>query len=231
MFPGWTAEQLFQPATSDLIFANGQAQGATPAAGAQSPGRRSSPPRHSACAPSSNRRLPPASTSSSTSPASPAKPCTAPSRPRLTTTSAWASSSPPHGHDPAAAARYEVRSIRLTCLRGRGQHAAVFLASGCPGRSRRPMPLATLPGDRLGRLESTARYPAGRPPLTARYRGTALVRLRRHNALLDAEVTAPPGPGAAVFSGEHDRPGADPGPCCSRDRSQRLAPAPRKARR
>ena len=33
MFPGWTAEQLFQPATSDLIFANGQAPGPTAAAG------------------------------------------------------------------------------------------------------------------------------------------------------------------------------------------------------
>ena len=33
MFPGWTAEQLFQPATSDLTFANGQAQGTTAAAG------------------------------------------------------------------------------------------------------------------------------------------------------------------------------------------------------
>jgi hypothetical protein len=56
-------------------------------------------------------------------------------------------------------------------------------------------------------------------------------QLRRHNALLDAEVTAPPGPRAAVLSSEHDWPGADPGPCYSRGRSQRLAPATRKARR
>ena len=33
MFPGWTAEQLFQPATNDLMYANGNGRGATGVAG------------------------------------------------------------------------------------------------------------------------------------------------------------------------------------------------------
>jgi hypothetical protein len=33
MFPGWTSDQLFQPATSELIYANGQAQASTAASG------------------------------------------------------------------------------------------------------------------------------------------------------------------------------------------------------
>ena len=61
-----------------------------------------------------------------------------------------------------------VRSIRLACLRGRRQRSGLprFRFSGA-----KPPPVlhATLLGDRLGRLESTGRYPAGRPPLTARY--------------------------------------------------------------
>ena len=87
MFPGWTAEQLFQPATSDLMYANGEpVRPQRP--GAQSRDRRSSRPHRSACAPSSSRRSP-ASTSSSTSPDSPGRPCTARSRSRWTR-SAWA---------------------------------------------------------------------------------------------------------------------------------------------
>ena len=39
MFPGWTAEQLFQPATTELLFANGQAPG-----GPMRPGAHAGPP-------------------------------------------------------------------------------------------------------------------------------------------------------------------------------------------
>src|SRR5712691_10865298 len=39
MFPGWTAEQMFQPATPELLYASGQpgGTGITPPAGAPGP--------------------------------------------------------------------------------------------------------------------------------------------------------------------------------------------------
>src|SRR6266705_2234743 len=39
MFPGWTAEQMFQPATPELLYAGGQSgpNGTTPPAGAPGP--------------------------------------------------------------------------------------------------------------------------------------------------------------------------------------------------
>jgi hypothetical protein len=111
-----------------------------------------------------------------------------------------------------------------------GQRAAVFFASVIRGaaaaRCRLPRCRA------IGSADSEAR--AGTRPDGRRWPCATVersCRSRRQNALLDAEVTARPGPGAAVLSSEHDRPRCRPGPCCSRDRSQRLAVATRKARR
>ncbi len=63
-----------------------------------------------------------------------------------------------------------------------GQRAAV--ATGLSGGSGRPMPLATLPVDRLGRLESTDGLP-GRAIAADRAVSWKTSQMRRH-ALLDA---------------------------------------------
>jgi len=73
IFREWSAEQLFQPAVPGLLQPDGRSPGQR--ANPDVPDRRYSPRRQSACGRSSSRPSP-ASTSPSTSPASPGKHCT-----------------------------------------------------------------------------------------------------------------------------------------------------------
>jgi hypothetical protein len=77
------------------------------------------------------------------------------------------------------------------------------------------MPLAALPVARLGRFESADGLP-GRAVAADRALSWNVLVKCVVMLLLDAEVTAPSDPGAAVFPSKHDRPGADPGPCCGK---------------